>query len=197
MPRERPIGSHKHLSFRIIDFGVAKATAHELTAKTLFTQFAQIVGTLDYMSPEQAKFNQLDIDTRSDIDSLGVVQYELLAGSTPIDKDRLRKSGLEESLRVIREEDPPRPSTRLSSSATLPALAVSRSTEPGKLRGQLREDLDWIVIKAMDKERSTRYQTAESLAADIESQLDDRPIQARRPTVAGKSDPLSGTRVSI
>ena len=171
---------------KIIDFGVAKATAHELTAKTLFTQFGQIVGTLDYMSPEQAKFNQLDIDTRSDIYSLGVVLYELLAGSTPIDKDRLRKSGLEEILRVIREEVPPRPSTRLSSSATLPALAVSRSTEPGKLRGQLREDLDWIVIKAMDKERSTRYQTAESLAADIENHLDDRPIQARRPTVAGK-----------
>ena len=138
------------------------------------------------MSPEQAKLNQLDIDTRSDIYSLGVLLYELLTGSAPIEKDRLRKSGLEEILRAIREEDPPRPSTRLSTSHALPALAANRKTEPSKLAGQLREDLDWIVIKTIAKERSERYQTAEALALDIDRHLRCRPILARRPSTLGR-----------
>lgn len=172
---------------KIIDFGVAKATSQELTEKTLFTQFGQIVGTLDYMSPEQAKFNQLDIDTRSDIYSLGVLLYELLTGSAPIDKVRLRTSGLDEVLRIIREEDAPRPSSRLSSSDTLPAIAANRNSNPRVLAGQLREDLDWIVMKALAKERNERYQTAEAFAADIDRHLDDRPIEARRPSMLGRA----------
>lgn len=172
---------------KIIDFGVAKATHQELTEKTLFTQIGQIVGTLDYMSPEQAKLNQLDIDTRSDIYSLGVLLYELLTGSTPIEKGRLRQSGIEEILRIIREEEPPRPSTRLSSSDALPALAANRSTEPGKLAGQVRDDLDWIVAKAMAKERGERYQTPDALADDIDRHLNDLPIMARRPSVVGRA----------
>ena len=171
---------------KIIDFGVAKAISQELTEKTLFTQFGQIIGTLDYMSPEQAKFNQLDIDTRSDIYSLGVLLYELLTGGTPIAKDRLRTTELEEILRIIREEEPQRPSTRLSASNSLPVLAANRSTDPGKLAGQLREDLDWIVGKAMAKERSERYQTAGEFADDIDRHLLDQPIQARRPSAVGR-----------
>lgn len=172
---------------KIIDFGVAKATSQELTEKTLFTQFGQIVGTLDYMSPEQAKFNQLDIDTRSDIYSLGVLLYALLTGSTPIEGERLRTSALDEVLRIIREEDAPRPSTRLSSSDTLPAIAANRNSDPRVLTGQLREDLDWIVMKALAKERNERYQTAEAFAADIDRHLDDRPIEARRPSMLGRT----------
>jgi serine/threonine protein kinase len=138
---------------KIIDFGLAKALNQSLTQRTMFTQFGQIVGTLDYMSPEQAKFNQLDIDTRTDIHSLGVLLYEMLTGDTPFGKERLRSSALEEVLRIIREEEPPTPSTRLSSSDALPALAARRNTEPKKLAGLIRGDLDWIVMKAMAKER--------------------------------------------
>jgi serine/threonine protein kinase/predicted esterase len=167
---------------KVIDFGVAKATHQELTTKTLYTQFGQIVGTLEYMSPEQAKLNQLDVDTRSDIYSLGILLYELLTGSTPIDHEQLRSSALDEILRSIREDDPLKPSVRLSSSEALPQLAADRSTDPGKLVIQLRDDLDWIVAKALAKERDQRYQTADAFAADIERHLNDLPIEARAPS---------------
>ncbi len=167
---------------KVIDFGVAKATDQELTTKTLYTQFGQIVGTLEYMSPEQAKLNQLDVDTRSDIYSLGILLYELLTGSTPIDHERLRSSALDEILRSIREDDPPKPSMRLSSSDDLPQLAADRNTNPDKLVIQLRDDLDWIVAKALAKERDQRYQTADAFAADIDRHLKDLPIEARAPS---------------
>ena len=171
---------------KIIDFGVAKATNQELTEQTLFTQFGQIIGTLEYMSPEQAKLNQMDIDSRSDIYSLGVLLYELLTGIKPFEKERFKKSGIDEILRIIREEEPPRPSTRLSSHDSLPSLAARRNTDPGKLAGMLRNDLDWIVFKAMAKERSDRYQTADLLATDIQRHLSYQPILARRPSISGR-----------
>ena len=171
---------------KVIDFGVAKAVNQRLTEKTMFTRYGQVVGTLEYMSPEQAKLNQLDIDTRSDIYSLGVLLYELLTGSTPIEQERLRSAAFDEVLRVIREEDPPKPSTRLSSSATLAVLAANRNTEPRKLEGLVRGDLDWIVMKAVAKQRGDRYQTADALAADIRRHLHDEPIEARRPSAIGR-----------
>ena len=131
---------------KVIDFGVAKATSQRLTEKTMFTGFGQIVGTLEYMSPEQAKVNQLDIDTRSDIYSLGVLLYELLTGTTPFDRQRLRSAALDEMLRIIREEEPPRPSIKLSSSDTLPSVAVNRQIEPARAidagTGRTRLDRD-------------------------------------------------------
>ena len=172
---------------KVIDFGVAKAIHQQLTERTMFTHYGQVVGTLEYMSPEQAKLNQLDIDTRSDIYSLGVLLYELLTGSTPIDSERLNSKVFDEILRAIREEDPPKPSTRISSSATLTALAVSRNTEPQKLVKLLRGDLDWIVMKAMAKQRGERYQTAEALAADVRCHLDDQPIEACRPSFVSRT----------
>jgi serine/threonine protein kinase/predicted esterase len=172
---------------KIIDFGVAKAIDQGLATKTFLTKFGQVVGTLEYMSPEQAKLNQLDVDTRSDIFSLGVLLYELLTGSTPIEKERLRTSAFDEILRMIREEEPPRPSKRLSSSDALVALARTRSTVPSKLAGQLRDDLDWILAKALAKERDERYQTAEAFAADIDRHLKDLPIHARAPSTLGRA----------
>lgn len=167
---------------KVIDFGVAKATGQQLTERTLFTGFGAIVGTLEYMSPEQAELNQIDIDTRSDIYSLGVLLYELLTGSTPIDRKRLKDGALLEVLRMIREEEPPKPSTRLSTSDTLPALSEQRQTEPAKLTQMLRGDIDWIVMKALEKDRIRRYETANGLAHDIERFLQDEPILARPPS---------------
>ena len=138
---------------KIIDFGVAKAIQQRLTERTMFTQFGQVVGTIDYMSPEQAKLNELDIDTRSDIYSLGVLLYELLTGETPFDRQRLRSAAFDELLRIIREEEPPKPSTRLSSSHSLPSIAANRHTEPKKLSALVRGELDWIVMKALEKDR--------------------------------------------
>ena len=164
---------------KVIDFGVAKAVGQHLTEMTMFTEFGQVVGTIEYMSPEQAKLNQLDIDTRTDIYSLGVLVYELLTGETPFDKHRLRMAAFDEMLRIIREEDPPKPSLRLSSSETLPSLAANRHTEPRKLTGLVRGELDWIVMKALEKDRGRRYATANSLAMDIQRYLSNEPVTAR------------------
>src|SRR5262249_24947761 len=138
---------------KVIDFGVAKATGQQLTDKTLVTGLGTIVGTLEYMSPEQAEINQLDIDTRSDVYSLGVLLYELLTGSTPFGRKELEKAGVLEMLRLIREEEPPKTSTKVSSAEGLPTLAANRGTEPANLTSLLRGELDWIVMKALEKDR--------------------------------------------
>jgi eukaryotic-like serine/threonine-protein kinase len=169
---------------KVIDFGVAKAVSQRLTEKTMFTQHGQIVGTLEYMSPEQANLNQLDIDTRSDIYSLGVLLYELLTGATPFDRQRLRSAAFEEMLRIIREEEPPKPSTRLSTIDTLPSVAANRHMEPKKLSMLVRGELDWIVMKALEKDRSRRYETATGLANDIQRYLNDEPVVACPPSTA-------------
>jgi serine/threonine protein kinase/tetratricopeptide (TPR) repeat protein len=171
-----------HAIPKVIDFGVAKATAQKLTERTMFTEFGQVLGTMEYMSPEQSKFNQLDIDTRSDIYSLGVLLYELLAGSTPFEGKRLRAAAFDEMLRIIREEEPPKPSTRISSIDTLPSVAANRHTEPARLSKDVRGELDWIVMKALEKDRNRRYETASSFAADIERHLHDEPVEAGPPS---------------
>ncbi|HJQ79938.1 MAG TPA: serine/threonine-protein kinase, partial [Lacipirellulaceae bacterium] len=167
---------------KIIDFGVAKAIGQRLTEQTLFTQFGQIIGTFEYMSPEQARFNQLDVDTRSDTYSLGVLLYELLAGSTPFEKQRRATASFDEIVRIICEEEPPPPSTRLGSSGALPAIAARRSSDPVRLDRLVRGELDWIVMKALDKDRSRRYQTAGALARELQHYLDDEPVEACPPS---------------
>ena len=168
---------------KVIDFGVAKALGQELTEKTLFTGFAQMVGTPLYMSPEQAGQSGLDIDTRSDIYSLGVLLYELLTGMTPFDKERFSKAAYEEIRRIIREEDPPKPSTRLSQATeTLTSVSAHRQTEPAKLSKLVRGELDWIVMKALEKDRTRRYETANGFAQDIQRYLADDAVQACPPT---------------
>ena len=169
---------------KVIDFGVAKATGPRLTDQTLFTEFGAVIGTLEYMSPEQAELNQLDIDTRSDIYSLGVLLYELLTGTTPLDRKRLKTAAILELLRVIREEESPRPSIRLGTTEELPLIAACRSIEPRRLSGLMRGELDWIVMKALEKDRNRRYETANGLAADLRSYLDDEPVAAGPPTAA-------------
>jgi serine/threonine protein kinase len=167
---------------KVIDFGIAKATGPQLTEQTLVTGFGAVVGTLEYMSPEQAELNQLDIDTRSDIYSLGVLLYELLTGTTPLERRRLKETPMLEVLRVIREEEPPRPSTRLSDSRdSLPTISSQRETEPAKLTRLVRGELDWIVMKALDKDRGRRYQTANDFAQDVERYLSDEPVLACPP----------------
>jgi hypothetical protein len=168
----------------VIDFGVAKATNQPLTEKTMFTQFGQIVGTLEYMSPEQAQFNQLDIDTRSDIYSLGVLLYELIVSETPFDGARLRSSAFEEVLRILREEEPPRPSHRVSTlGAKATQVSHCRSLDAAKLGSMLRGDLDWIVMKALDKDRKRRYDSPIEFARDIDCYLAHEPVVARPPTL--------------
>ena len=172
---------------KVIDFGIAKATEQRLTERTLFTELGQIVGTMEYMSPEQAEVNQLDVDTRSDIYSLGALLYELLTGTTPITKEQLREAGYTEMLRTIREVEPPKPSTRLSQSVeTLPSISTVRKTEPTKLSRLLRGDLDWIVMKSLEKDRTRRYETANGMAADIERYLREEAIEARPPSASYK-----------
>jgi WD40 repeat protein/serine/threonine protein kinase len=169
---------------KVIDFGIAKAAGQTLTEKTLVTGFGAVVGTLEYMSPEQAELNQLDIDTRSDIYSLGILLYELLTGSTPLERKRLQQAAMLEVLRLIREEEPPRPSTRLSTTDELPSVAANRGLEPKKLSGLVRGELDWIVMKALDKDRNRRYETANGFAQDVQRYLADEPVQACPPSAS-------------
>jgi serine/threonine protein kinase/tetratricopeptide (TPR) repeat protein len=170
---------------KVIDFGIAKATQARLTEQTMFTEIGQFIGTPAYMSPEQADPVGVDIDTRSDIYSLGVLLYELLTGATPFDSKSLRQAGLDEIKRMIREEDPPRPSTRLSSlGAELDTVARQRAIEPKKLGPLLRGDLDWIIMKALEKDRARRYETANALALDIERYLSGEPVVAAPPSAA-------------
>src|SRR5207249_4167865 len=167
---------------KVIDFGVAKAAGQSLTEKTLVTSFGAIVGTLEYMSPEQAELNQLDIDTRSDIYALGVLLYELLAGSPPFTRQELEQAGMLEMLRLIREQEPSKPSTKLSTAKGLPTLAANRGMEPAKLARLVRGELDWIVMKALEKDRNRRYETPSALAQDLERYLQDEPVQACPPS---------------
>jgi serine/threonine protein kinase len=169
---------------KVIDFGIAKALGQKLTDKTLFTGFAQLMGTPAYMSPEQAEFSGLDADTRSDIYSLGVLLYELLTSHTPFDPQRMIKAGLDEVRRIIREEDPVQPSTRISAlePAEQTTMAKARQIELPKLVRLIRGDLDWIVMKCLEKNRTRRYETANGLAADISRHLNNEPVVARPPS---------------
>ncbi len=168
---------------KVIDFGIAKAINQQLTEQTMFTQLGQIVGTPEYMSPEQADINTTDIDTRSDIYSLGVVLYELLTGSTPLDKKRLRKAALSEMLRLIREEDLPKPSTKLSGSGDqLSSISALRRLEPGNLTRLVRGEIDWIVMKALDKDRARRYDSASGFGRDVQRYLSLEPVEACPPS---------------
>jgi serine/threonine protein kinase len=167
---------------KVIDFGVAKAMGSKLTERTLFTEFGAVVGTLEYMSPEQAELNNLDIDTRSDVYSLGVLLYELLTGTTPLEHGRLKETPLLEVLRAIREEEPPTPSRRLSTTRELASIAANRGLEPRRLSGLVRGELDWIVMKALDKDRNRRYATANSLAQDLHRYLANEPVEACPPS---------------
>ncbi len=167
---------------KVIDFGIAKAAGQPLTEKTLVTGLGTVVGTPEYMSPEQAELNQLDIDTRSDIYSLGILLYELLTGTTPLQHKRVKEAALLEVLRLVREEEPPRPSTRLSTTDELPSIAACRGTEPGKLSGLVRGELDWIVMKALEKDRGRRYETANGFGMDVQRYLAGEAVQAVPPS---------------
>jgi serine/threonine protein kinase/tetratricopeptide (TPR) repeat protein len=170
---------------KVIDFGIAKATGEQrLTDRTLFTEFRQLIGTPLYMSPEQAEMSQLtDVDTRSDVYSLGVLLYELLTGTTPFDKQRLAQAAYDEVRRIIREEEPPRPSTRLSTLGdTITSISAQRQTDPKTLSQTVRGELDWLVMKALEKDRARRYETANGLARDVERYLADQPVEACPPS---------------
>jgi tetratricopeptide (TPR) repeat protein len=169
---------------RVIDFGVAKAIGQRLTDKTVYTHFAQMIGTPLYMSPEQAGESSLDVDTRSDIYSLGVLLYELLTGTTPFDKEHLQQVGYDEMRRIIREEEPPKPSTRISTLGQAAAtVSTKRKSDPKQLSRLIRGELDWIVMKALEKDRARRYETANGFARDVQRYLADEPVEACLPSV--------------
>jgi len=168
---------------KVIDFGVAKATGQQLTDKTLFTNFAQLIGTPLYMSPEQAQLSGLDIDTRTDIFALGVLLYELLTGTTPFDKQRFKEAAYDEIRRIIREEEPPKPSTRISTlGQAATTVSTQRKSDPRRLSQLFRGELDWIVMKCLEKNRDRRYETANGLVADVQHYLNDEPVQACPPS---------------
>jgi serine/threonine protein kinase/tetratricopeptide (TPR) repeat protein len=171
---------------KVIDFGIAKATGQQLTDKTLYTGVAQMVGTPLYMSPEQAGLSDLDIDTRSDVYSLGVLLYELLTGTTPFDSDTLKKAGYDEMRRIIREDEPPRPSARFSTmqQTHLSTIAEQRGLEPRHLSQHLRGELDWIVMRPLEKDRNRRYESASAFAADVQRYLNDEPVHACPPSTS-------------
>ena len=174
---------------KVIDFGIAKATQQRLTEKTLLTSDGQLIGTPQYMSPEQAEMTDLDVDTRTDVYSLGVLLYELLTGTTPFEPEQLRQAGYDEVCRIIRETDPPTPSKRLQHAEG--RNHGSRQTPPdpaGVHRKQLRGDLDWIVMKALEKDRADRYASPQELADDLRRHLQDMPIQATATYVPGADD---------
>jgi serine/threonine protein kinase/tetratricopeptide (TPR) repeat protein len=169
---------------KVIDFGIAKALGQQLTDKTLYTSFAQIIGTPLYMSPEQAALSNADVDTRSDIYSLGVLLYELLTGTTPFDKERFKEVGYDELRRIIREEEPPKPSTRISTMGQASTtISAQRRSDPKRLSQLFHGELDWIVMKCLEKDRNRRYETASALAADVQRYLRDEPVQACPPSV--------------
>jgi eukaryotic-like serine/threonine-protein kinase len=168
---------------KVIDFGVAKAIEQKLTERTLFTHYGAMVGTLEYMSPEQAEMSALRVDTRSDIYSLGVLLYELLTGSTPLSHKRMNEAAYGEILHMIKEEEAPKPSTRLSDSGeALASISAQRKTEPAKLSKLVRGELDWIVMKCLEKDRNRRYETASGFAADVQRYLNDETVQACPPS---------------
>lgn len=173
-----------HAVPKVIDFGVAKATGQSLTDMSIVTGFGALVGTPEYMSPEQASLNNMDIDTRSDVYSLGVLLYELLSGHTPVDRKSLEKAAIYEILRIVRDVDAPRLSAKLSSIDTLPNVAANRKTEPRKLTNIFRGELDWVLQKALEKDRTRRYATANGLARDIQRYLADEIVEARPPSAA-------------
>jgi serine/threonine protein kinase len=168
---------------KVIDFGVAKAIGQQLTEKTIYTGFGALVGTPAYMAPEQATFNQLDVDTRADVYALGVLLYELLAGSPPIEAERMRRAALDEVLRIVRDEEPPRPSQRLSTSHSKATIAATRQSDPAKLSALMKGEIDWIVMKALEKDRTRRYDTANGLAKDIQRYLSGDSVEACPPTL--------------
>ena len=173
---------------KVIDFGVAKALHMRLTDKTMFTQFGAMVGTPQYMSPEQAEMTGLDVDTRSDIYSLAVLLYELMTGTTPLESDELRAVGLRKLQEMICQDEPPRPSARLSSAgARLTILAKHRSVAPERLAREVKGDLDWIIMKGLEKDRTRRYESAKELAADVRRALDHQPVLAGPPSIVYRS----------